>query len=156
MGMANCKVCNSPSLDYIEDSLQANIPASRIVEELAARGENISKQNISTHKARHWQRIDPMAEATEQVIRELEQEMRMSPATAASSYLVLIKALRELKDAPRTTAETVLKAAEAVTRITGFRTQQQLLLAYMQKAFPGQSIELDAPATVVKQLPPPE
>ena len=154
----SCKACTSPSRDYIEEQLQARTPARVIVEELERRGETFSEQNLSTHRRNHWTRDDPIAEPVKQVIRELEQEAAMAPAVVAASYFVLIKALQQLKNA-KLTGETVIKASEAVTRITGMRTQQHLLMAYMEKAFPPQGAEqpgsIEAPPTIVMQLPPP-
>jgi hypothetical protein len=149
----NCKTCMSPHRSYIEQQLQNHAPARVIVAELAQRGESITEQNISTHRNNHWARDDPMSESVAQVVRELEQEAAMAPPVVASAYLVLIQALQQLKHA-KPTADTVIKASEAVTRITGMRTQQHLLMAYMEKAFAPQEVE--SPSTTVKQLPPPE
>lgn len=149
----NCKTCMSPNRSYIEQQLQNHVPARVIVAELAQRGENITEQNISTHRNNHWTRDDPMSESVAQVVRELEQEAAMAPPVVASAYLVLIQALQQLKHT-KPTADTVIKASEAVTRITGMRTQQHLLMAYMEKAFAPEPIETTS--TTVKQLPPPE
>ena len=105
----------------------------QIAAELTRRGEKFSHQNIGLHKRNHLVRENP---ALQQTIQELEQEALMAPPTVAAVYHVLIGQLKMLENA-RPSAETAIKAAEAISRITGMRTQQALLIAYAERAFNG-------------------
>lgn len=138
-----CKTCDSPHADFINERLLAGAEYPAILRALKARGDSsLSTNNLSVHKRNHLVREDP---ALEQTIRELEQEAAMAPPTVASVYHVLIGQLRMLENA-RPSAETAIKAAEAISRITGMRTQQALLIAYAERAFSqGASPSIPAP-----------
>ena len=130
----NCKCCTSSNREFIEQELQNGTRARVIAEELERRGETVSQQNISNHKRNHWTRNDPYSDALEQITRELEQQMRMSTPTLAAAYLVLLRQLDALKHV-KVTPDTIVKTAEAITRLGGLKTQNEMLLAYANKAF---------------------
>ena len=151
----NCKACSSLNRVYIDEQLGLHTTMSTIVQELARRGETFSKQNLFTHKKNHLvaEDLDVVDEDREQIIRELEMEMRVAPPVVAAGYLVAIQQLKTLANA-KPSADVLIKTLEAITRITGMRTQQHLLMAYMQKAFSPEASppQVAPPATVVRQL----
>lgn len=128
-----CKCCTSPSREYIDREISMGRSGAAIVRELVSRGENITKQNLSTHKARHYQPPpDPATDrAVESLKKRLEREMEIAATpTAAAAYLMLLRQLEVLKTT-KTTPELLLKSIEAVNRITGLSAQQAGLLEYV-------------------------
>lgn len=141
-GRRGCKACESPDHEWIDQKVLAGASDSSIARELTEKGQPFSHVNIATHRKSHVVKEDPALQAT---IKELEQEALLAPPTVGAVYHVLIGQLRMLENA-RPSADTAIKAAEAISRITGMRTQQALLIAYAERAFnAGASPSIPAP-----------
>lgn len=145
-GRRGCKACEHPDREWIDQKLLAGASDSSVARELTEKGQPFSHVNIAAHRKNHVVREDPALQLT---IRELEQEAAMAPPTVAAVYQVLISQLRMLENA-KPSADTAIKAAEAIARITGMRTQQSLLIAYAERAFNQSPAPLEA--TSVRQL----
>lgn len=143
-----CKACESRHVAWINEQLLAGVSDNAIAKELTARGEKFSHVNIGNHKRSHLVRANA---ALDQLVQELEQEARMAPPTVAAVYHVLINQLKSLENA-KPSADTAIKAAEAIARITGMRTQQALLIAYAERAFTSSQPTALPAATTVRQL----
>jgi hypothetical protein len=133
-GHGGCKVCNSPSLDFVDQAITSGTPYRVIVEELADRRESITIQNISTHKLSHWQPATPELDAALEDLRsQLRAEMRAAPPTLAVGYLAVIQQLDSLK-AAKPDVDSLLRAVKAVSALGGLKRDQEMLLAFMGAA----------------------
>ncbi len=150
-----CKVCQSPSREVIEQQLRAGVSHKKIMATAKERGETLYSVNLNAHKP-HAAFNDPDADGIELLIDELKQEASRAAPSVASLYHVIVKQLRQL-DNIRPSGDNLVRAAQAIHTVEGLRSQQQLLLAYMERAFASGNDPyqvLGPPTTEVMQLPP--
>jgi hypothetical protein len=127
-----CKACGSPNRDFIDESLRLGRTPKEVAEELVGLGDTLNEQNVYRHK----KHVAAQVQSTEraQAIAELKNEVARVPATLAAPYFVLIQFLEQSNN-QKVSASDAVKAAEAITRITGMRTKQSLMMAFAQRAF---------------------
>jgi hypothetical protein len=94
-------------------------------------------------------------DAIEALIGDLTREAASATPTVASLYHAIIHQLRHL-DEVKPSGDNLVKAASAINAIAGIRTQQQILLAYMERAFSPGGALAGGSTTEVNQLPPPD
>jgi hypothetical protein len=131
-----CKVCSSPSVDFVDAEIGKGTPYRLIVEQLAERGEEgFSNQNISTHKKSHWQPDTPELDRAYEVLRDkIVEQMQAAPSPMlAAGYMVILHNLEGIKHS-KPSPETLLRAITAVGKLGGLSTDQEMLLAYMEAA----------------------
>jgi hypothetical protein len=137
----SCKACSSPQRSYIDDALNRKVPYRVIVEELAARGERFSQNNLSSHKRKHWSPPDAGLDAAVETIRaQIEHEMAQAATPAiAAGWLIVLHQLDGLKGSKQDPV-TFIKALSMMTRMGAITAEQSGLVAYMERAWPRQEL----------------
>lgn len=128
-----CKTCESPRRAFIEEKLKSSMSLRELTQTLRQLGESISREALAQHKKNHM--APPHAEELEALKQQLVQEAAGAPPTVAVLYHMLIKSLESLNEM-KPNADTVVRISKAISEITGMKTQQRLLLAFMEHKFP--------------------
>jgi len=129
-----CRVCASENRRFIEDALSQGASKSKLLRILKEeRGETLGTQNFYSH-LKHWSPEDRGPEHVAELLDRLRVEAESAPPTVAAFYYILIHQMKGL-DKMKADPGTAIKAAEAITRVTGMRQQQQILLAFASARF---------------------
>ena len=127
-----CRVCISENRSFIEAEMASGTSEFEVVRILKEeRGEDLNRQSIRTHLKHLFPPSPVEPEKLGELLKRLEVEAQSAPPTVAAFYYILIQQMRSLSDM-KADAGTAIKAAEAITRVTGMRQQQAFLLAYAQ------------------------
>lgn len=125
---------------------------NRIIYDLAAVGEKLSYDSLKKHRLHAVEPEvdlieDPLKVEKQRVIKKLMEDAARAPVTLAAFYHLLI---RWHQGDEKVSDATAMKAAEAITRITGMRTKQEFLLGYMESRFNQPGIEAPVQAELLQ------
>jgi hypothetical protein len=141
---AKCKTCNHQDRKWLDGQLRDGVNPNRLAVALNKRwpDDQLSARNIYNHvngKHVYGMTADPQERSEEaqqlvdDVIQDLESEMKLAPPAIRAGYIVLIESLRNSHEWSVTNPETALKALKTITEATGMRTQNHLLLAMVER-----------------------
>lgn len=107
---------------------------------LQAHRAHITRAEVAASKQPPKEVLPPSDEMVA-AVAELKQEAGQVPATLRAPYFVLIHFLENLGSQEVKPADAI-RAAVAISQITGRRSEQEFLLAFAEKAFsPGKALD---------------
>jgi len=121
-------------------------------------GEDISADTLATHRSHYAISASPPSEEMDTAVAELKQEAGRVPATLRAPYFVLIHFLQNLGSQEVKPADAI-RAAVAISQISGNKTKQQFLLDFAEAAWAPegsmwkQTTEVEAPPVPSELLP---
>jgi len=128
-----CKGCSSEHVGLLDDLIRAGLPGADILRRMADVGVGLNHSNLNTHR-KHVEEPET-EEELQRLVRELEHEAAMSPATVALLYRELIRGAKAMTHRKPPSPAEMVRLATAIKEITGISYKQQMLGAFLDSAF---------------------